>query len=121
MRLYIIGTCHLVMLKRVGWTNRQTAQYLADYTDLVMRHFGDRLASVVPVNEPWCVSFLSHYWGHHAPGEKNLEATARSMHFVQLGHGLSAQVIKSYGHKQLGCVLNKEFEFPLMILKKQQD
>lgn len=98
--------------KQGGWTNRETAQYFADYTDLIMRYFGDRLASVAPVNEPWCVSFLSHYWGHHAPGQKNIEATARSMHFVQLGHGLSAEVIKGHGHQQLGCVLNKEFGVP---------
>lgn len=95
-----------------GWTNRQTAQYFADYTDNVMRHFGDRLATIAPINEPWCVSFLSHYWGAHAPGLQNLSATAKSMHFVQLAHGLSIDVMRGYGHKNLGCVLNKEFGVP---------
>ena len=51
-----------------GWQMRDTANYFADYTDLVMKHFGDRLFSVAPINEPWCVSWLSYYWGHHAPG-----------------------------------------------------
>ena len=95
-----------------GWTNRQTAQYFADYTDSVMYHFGDRLATIAPINEPWCVSFLSHYWGAHAPGLQNLSATAKAMHFIQLAHGLSIDVMRGYGHKNLGCVLNKEFGVP---------
>ena len=95
-----------------GWQVRDTASYFADYTDLVMRYFGDRLAMIAPVNEPWCVSFLSHYWGHHAPGLSSISATAKSMHYIQLAHGLSVQVMRSHGHKQIGCVLNKELGVP---------
>lgn len=95
-----------------GWTNRDTASYFADYTDLIMRHFGDRLVSIAPVNEPWCVSWLSHYWGHHAPGLFDLKAAARSMHFIQLAHGKSVEVLRDHGHKGVGCVLNKEFFAP---------
>ncbi len=96
-----------------GWQNRDTAHYMADYADLIMRHFGDRLETIAPVNEPWCVSFLSHYWGHHAPGLRDLDATAKSMHNIQLAHGLSIQVMREAGHKNLGCVLNKEYGVPV--------
>lgn len=50
-----------------GWTNKETVKHFADYTALIMRHFGDRLSYVAPINEPWCVAWLSHYWGEHAP------------------------------------------------------
>ena len=96
-----------------GWQNRDVTGWFADYTDLVIRYFGDRLASVAPVNEPWCVSFLSHYWGHHAPGLCDLAATARSMHHVQLAHGRSIEVMRGHGQRNLGCVLNKEFAVPV--------
>ena len=96
-----------------GWQNRDTAHYFADYTDLIMRHFGDRLHAVAPVNEPWCVSFLSHYWGHHAPGLTDLSATAKSMHMIQLAHGLSVQVMREAGQSNIGCVLNKEYAVPV--------
>lgn len=96
-----------------GWQNRDTAHYMADYTDLIMRHFGDRLETIAPVNEPWCVSFLSHYWGHHAPGLRDLAAAAKSMHYIQLAHGLSIQVMREAGHQNLGCVLNKEYGVPV--------
>ena len=95
-----------------GWQMRDTANYFADYTDLVMRHFGDRLFSIAPINEPWCVSWLSHYWGHHAPGVQSISAAARSMHYIQLAHGLSIQVMRSHNHNYLGCVLNKEYAVP---------
>ena len=95
-----------------GWTNRDTAHYFADYTDLVMRHFGDRLATIAPINEPWCASFLSHYWGHHAPGLRDINATAKSMHYIGLAHGLSIEVMRGYNHQSLGCVLNKEYGVP---------
>ena len=95
-----------------GWQMRDTANYFADYTDLVMRHFGDRLFSIAPINEPWCVSWLSHYWGHHAPGIQSISAAARSMHYIQLAHGLSIQVMRSHNHNYLGCVLNKEYAVP---------
>ena len=96
-----------------GWQNRDTAKYFADYTDIIMSHFGDRLVSIAPVNEPWCVSFLSHYWGHHAPGLMDLSATAKSMHYIQLAHGLSINVMREHGHNNLGCVLNKEYFTPI--------
>ena len=96
-----------------GWRNRDTCGWFADYTDLVMRHFGDRLHAVAPVNEPWCVSWLSHYWGHHAPGLTDLAATARSMHYIQLAHGRSVEVLRGHGHRNVGCVLNKEFAVPV--------
>ena len=99
--------------QKQGWQNRDTALYFADYTDCIMRHFGDRLHSIAPVNEPWCVSFLSHYWGHHAPGLTDIGATARAMHHIQLAHGLSVAVMRDHGHANIGCVLNKELGVPV--------
>lgn len=96
-----------------GWRNRDIVGRFADYTDLIMKHFGDRIDSIAPINEPWCVSWLSHYWGHHAPGMRDLDATARAMHFVQLAHGRSIEVMRGHGHRNLGCVLNKEFAVPV--------
>ena len=96
-----------------GWTNRNTAQYFADYTDLIMRYFGERLTTIAPINEPWCVSWLSHYWGHHAPGLCDIASTAQAMHYIQLAHGLSIEVMRGHGHQNLGCVLNKEFAIPV--------
>lgn len=91
-----------------GWTNRDTALRFADFTEIIMKNYGDRLHSIAPTNEPWCASWLSHFWGHHAPGLKDISATGKAMHYIQLAHGVSIEVMRDFGHKNLGCVLNKE-------------
>ena len=96
-----------------GWQNRDTCEWFADYTDLVMRKFGDRLHSVATINEPWCVAWLGYYWGEHAPGIKNLESTAKSMHYILLAHAKSLQVMREYNQRNTGIVLNKCYVEPI--------
>jgi len=95
-----------------GWTNRDTCKWFADYTENVMKSFGDRLHAVATINEPWCVAWLSHYMGHHAPGLKSMEAAIKSMHFVLVAHSMATEVMKNFGHQKIGIVLNKEYSTP---------
>ena len=97
---------------RGGWTNRDTCKWFADYTESIMQAFGDRLHSVATINEPWCVSWLSHYLGHHAPGLRTLEAAAKSMHLILVAHSKAIEVIRSFNHENVGIVLNKEYMAP---------
>jgi beta-glucosidase len=96
-----------------GWQQRDTCEWFSDYTDLLMRKFGDRLHSVSTINEPWCVAWLGYYWGEHAPGIKNLKATAKSMHHILLAHAKSLAVMREYNQKNLGIVLNKCYVQPI--------
>ncbi|MCL6650840.1 beta-galactosidase [Agrobacterium rubi] len=94
---------------RGGWMNRDTAMAFADYAAQVSRHFGDRLESIATFNEPWCVTVLSHYLGIHAPGYRDVRATARAMHHVLLAHGLGITAMREEGVKdKLGIVVNME-------------
>ncbi|MDE2792525.1 MAG: GH1 family beta-glucosidase [Paracoccaceae bacterium] len=95
---------------RGGWANRDTAHWFAEFGGVIMKRIGDRVASIAPVNEPWCVSWLSHFDGHHAPGLRDIRATARTMHHILLGHGLAIGTLRALGLSNLGCVVN--FEYP---------
>src|SRR4051812_16547846 len=55
-----------------GWMNRDIAGWFADYAAVVAQNFGDRLHATATINEPWCVSILSHIIGRHAPGYRDL-------------------------------------------------
>ncbi len=95
-----------------GWTNRDTCKWFADYTEKIMSSFGNRLHSIATINEPWCVSWLSHYMGLHAPGLKSLSAAAESMHLILVAHSKAIEVMRSFSHKNIGIVLNKEYCIP---------
>ena len=95
-----------------GWRNRDIAEWFADFTDVLMRRIGDRVWSAAPINEPWCVAWLSHFDGHHAPGLRDIRATARAMHHVLLAHGRSIAVMRGRGMQNLGAVCNMEWAEP---------
>ncbi|MGP6085975.1 GH1 family beta-glucosidase [Antarctobacter jejuensis] len=95
-----------------GWRNRDIAGWFADYTEVIMRRIGDRMFSVAPINEPWCVAWLSHFEGHHAPGLRDIRAAARAMHHVLLAHGRAIETMRGLGMDNLGGVFNFEWTDP---------
>ena len=95
-----------------GWMNRDIAKWFADYAALVQNRYGDRLASIATINEPWCVAFLSHFLGRHAPGYRDLRAGARAMHHVLYAHGAAVEAIRAEGGSDLGIVLNLSYGMP---------
>lgn len=96
-----------------GWANRDTTAHFADFTQVVMERIGDRIWSAAPVNEPWCASWLSHFLGAHAPGLRDIRATARAMHHILLAHGRSIEVMRGLGMSNLGAICNFEYAQPI--------
>ena len=96
-----------------GWRNRDIAERFAEFTAAVMGRIGDRVWSAAPINEPWCVSWLSHFLGHHAPGMRDIRATARAMHHILLAHGRAIETMRDLGMKNLGAVCNFEYATPV--------
>lgn len=92
-----------------GWRNRDIAGWFADYAQVLMRRIGDRVWSAAPVNEPWCVGWLSHFLGLHAPGVRDIRAAARAMHHVGLAHGRAIAAMRALGVRNLGAVCNFEW------------
>ena len=99
--------------ERGGWTVREIPERLAEFASIIGRRLGDRLWSTAPINEPWCVAWLSHYEGHHAPGLESLAAAGKAMHHVVLAHGLSIAALRAEGVGNLGAVCNMEYPHPL--------
>jgi len=95
-----------------GWRNRDIAGWFADYAAVVAERLGDRLWSVAPINEPWCVAWLSHFLGHHAPGLRDIRAAARAMHHVGLAHGTAVAALRAAGAGNVGAVCNLEYAAP---------
>ncbi|HWO12423.1 MAG TPA: GH1 family beta-glucosidase, partial [Polyangiaceae bacterium] len=82
---------------RGGWMNRDIAAWFSDYAALMARRFGDRLASIATLNEPWCSAYVGHFAGRHAPGYRDLRACARAMHHVLYAHGCAVDALRAEG------------------------
>lgn len=95
-----------------GWTNPDIAKWFGEFTQTVMGRIGDRMHSVAPINEPWCVGWLSHFIGAHAPGLRDIRATARAMHHILLAHGTAIGAMRGLGMQNLGAVFNFEWAIP---------
>jgi beta-glucosidase len=95
---------------RGGWANPDIAGWFGDFAEIVMRRIGDRVWSAAPINEMWCVSWLSHFLGIHAPGLRDIRAAARAMHHVLTAHGTAIRAMRALGMENLGAVCN--FEYP---------
>jgi len=95
-----------------GWRNADMPDWFAEFTQTVMSRIGDRVWSAAPINEPWCVGWLSHFVGAHAPGLRDIRATARAMHHILVSHGRSIEVMRGLGMGNLGAVCNLEWATP---------
>ncbi|PTQ71976.1 GH1 family beta-glucosidase [Celeribacter persicus] len=95
-----------------GWTNPSIARWFGDFVEVIDDRIGDRVATYATINEPWCVSYLSHMLGHHAPGLRNIRAAARSMHYVLKAHAEAIARLRAHGRENLGIVLNFEHTQP---------
>lgn len=78
-----------------GWTARSTAYAYQRYARTVLQRLGDRLDAVATFNEPWCSVWLSHLYGVHAPGERNMDAALHALHYTNLAHGLGIEAIRA--------------------------
>ncbi|MEH7826978.1 GH1 family beta-glucosidase [Gemmobacter denitrificans] len=95
-----------------GWRNRDTCARFADYAEAVMARLGDRVKTTATINEPWCVAWLSHFIGAHAPGLRDIRAAARAMHHILVAHGMAVERLRGLGHRNLGIVLNFDHATP---------
>lgn len=97
----------LALMGDGGWAARSTAYAFQRYAKVVMARLGDRLDSVATFNEPWCSVWLSHLYGIHAPGERNMDAALHALHHTNLAHGLAVEAIRHVSpNVPVGLVLN---------------
>jgi beta-glucosidase len=96
-----------------GWANRETVDAFVEYADTVVARLGDRVTHWITHNEPWCVGFLGHYTGEHAPGVRDLRTALQSIHHVLLSHGRAVPVLRSArGGAEVGITLNLSPAYP---------
>ncbi|QJR14065.1 GH1 family beta-glucosidase [Usitatibacter palustris] len=95
-----------------GWQSREIAPRFAVYAKEVARRFGDRVAGISTLNEPWCVATLGHERGKFAPGLKSRKVASQVSHNLLLAHGQAIQAMRGETRTPLGIVLNHTPSYP---------
>jgi beta-glucosidase len=90
-----------------GWTNRETSERFADYSEIVYEALSDSVGFWITLNEPWVSAWMGYGLGVHAPGHKDSSKALAATHHLLLGHGLAMERMRSAGDgNQLGVTLN---------------
>jgi beta-glucosidase len=91
-----------------GFRRRDCAWWFAEYAELMVREFGDRVSRWSTLNEPWCFAYLGHASGEHAPGITDPASAVAVAHHQLLGHGRAIEAMRSIGGAalDLGIVVN---------------
>jgi len=90
----------LALYQRGGWLNPDSAQWFADYTQVVVDRLGDRVEHWITLNEPQMFVGIGHQKGGHAPGlQLGLADLARITHNVLRAHGMSVQTLRTRSPK----------------------
>lgn len=70
-----------------GWKNKKTTDLFLKHARVVAETLGEYIEEYFVLNEPRCSSLVAHYYGAHAPGEKNLSSALHVAHNLLLAQG----------------------------------
>ena len=91
-----------------GWRSRETVNAFGKYATAVAEHFGDRVKHFAPINEPWCVAWLGHGLGVHAPGISDRPTAFKVAHHTVIAHATAVNAMRAVrSDLKIGPVLNQ--------------
>ena len=81
--------------ERGGWPERDMAGRFADYADVCVRAFADRVHDWMIFNEPGIFTVMGYLAGIHAPGRRDRDAFLRATHTVNLAQGEAFRAMRA--------------------------
>ena len=94
---------------RGGWLNPESVEWFTEYARVAKDTLGDMVNTWVTLNEPWCVAFLGHSSGEHAPGITDTPGSLVVAHHLMLAHHSAIGAMRETAPRdddRLGVVLN---------------
>jgi len=82
-----------------GWTNRAILDAFEEFAKVCFKELGDLVDMWITINEPYCVAYLGHLFGVHAPGHSDLKKALAAVHHVNMAHGVAVREYRKTGLK----------------------
>ena len=80
---------------RGGWARRDTAERMAELTQVLAQALGDQVGMWATINEPLQSVHQGYRMGTHAPGRRDDELAAAAIHHLLLAHGYALQALRA--------------------------
>ncbi len=84
----------LELQKKGGWCNREILHWFAEFTELCVKRFGDRVKNWIILNEPMVYTGAGYFLGYHAPSKKGLLNFLPAMHHATLAQGVGGRIVR---------------------------
>jgi len=78
-----------------GWTNREVMDWFANYVQVCVSHFGDRVKHWMILNEPMVFTGAGYFLGIHAPGKKGLKNFFAAAHHAAMCQAEGGRIVRS--------------------------
>ena len=84
-----------------GWLHRDSSDWFAEYTSVIVSRLSDRAQNWFTINEPQIFVPSGYQHGSHAPGDRlEFSSVLLIAHNLLLAHGKSVQAIRSRAQKK---------------------
>ena len=99
---------------RGGWLKRESADWFAEYTEVVAKRLGDRVKNWMTLNEPQIFVTLGLQAGMHAPGlTLPVKEVLQAGHHALLAHGRAVQILRTHcPNANIGFAPQTPISFP---------
>lgn len=91
---------------RGGWADERSAEWFAEYAELMYRALADRVPFWATINEPWVIVDAAYVHGQHAPGRRDWsEAVAVARNLLR-AHAAAVEAYRAGWNQAIGLVVN---------------
>lgn len=97
---------------RGGWLNRDSAQWFAEYAEVMFKALDGRVKRWSTINEPWVVTDGGYLHGALAPGHRSKYEAPIAAHNLMRASGGAIQAYRAVGRHEIGVVFNIEPKYP---------
>jgi len=82
-----------------GWPKRSILDAFEEFAGVCFKELGDLVDQWITINEPYCIAYLGHLNGVHAPGISDPQKALAAVHHVNMAHGLAVKAYRKTGLK----------------------
>lgn len=110
------------LFKKGGFLNRESSDWFAEYTKVVIERLSDRVKNWMTFNEPQCFVNLGYGNGIHAPGlVMDQSYLFELVHNILLAHGKAVKVIRKYSKQPANIGMAPVFHYSMPVTNSEED